>query len=169
MLRTRKPKIVFESGTEDQAENPDHSLIIEQTTELTSLPNDLQNLIKKLDFLAMIKQNYKIDTKNNVLFDNNSWAVGELYKWWNRKAEDRFTTIDFIKKTIDETIIAISKYEKTEFIRYLINSLSSARIGISKLEITYRNDQNFISELSVIIKNIDIPLNNYKHLITGCC
>ena len=133
-----------------------------------TMPNDLQNLIKKLDFLAMIKQNYKIDTKNNVLFDNNSWAINNWIKWWNRKAEDRFTTIDFIKKTIDETMFAISKYENTEFLRYIINSLSSARIGISKSEITYRNDQNFISDLSVIFKNIDIPLENYKHLIIGC-
>jgi len=129
-----------------------------------SIPVDLRELLVRLEFLSMNKRGNKINTNNMSFVSADSW-FGCVKRAFNH--ENRKTSLQFIINTVDLTIDYINKYSTSEFLRIIINSLSTARIGICELATTYRNDPEIVSNLKVCLANIDIQLNKHKHLIKG--
>ena len=129
-----------------------------------SIPVDLNMILVKLEFISLIKRGYKINTNTMNFVDANSWsgAVRRMLSHENRKL-----SLDFITRTISSAIDAIDRYEKTSYLRILINSLNTARIGISELASTYRDDPEFVSNIKVCLASIDIQLNKFLNLVKG--
>lgn len=128
------------------------------------IPIDLRELLAKLKFLSMIQSGNKVNTNTMSFVDSDSW-YGAVRRALNH--ENRKVTLDFVNTTIDQTIEYVNKHEKSEFLELIINRLNAARVGISELLVTYREDPKFISNITVSLDNIDIQLSKYKHLIRG--
>lgn len=129
-----------------------------------SIPVDLRDLLVKLEFLSMIKRGYKVNTSTMNFVDSDSW-FGSLQRMLQH--ENRKTTLSYVTSTIDLAIDAIDKYSSSDYIKILINSLATAKLGISELSSTYREDPEIISHIKVCLANIDIQLDKYKHLLRG--
>lgn len=129
------------------------------------IPVDLQDLLFKLEFLSKIQPGHKINTNIMGFVNADSW-YGSLSRYLNH--ENREITINFINNIINLTIDSINKYCDSIFLAQIINRLNSARIGISKLDTTYRDDPKFSSKLAVCLTNIDMQLEKYKNLVRGC-
>jgi len=130
-----------------------------------SIPVGLRSLLAKHYFLAQISQGYKPCMSNMTLVDSTSW-LGSIYRSWY--GESRKTVIADIGDIINQTIDAISAHRnKPGFLRLLINALASTRVGIDSMKNTYRNDPAMISSIQVQLTNIDLQLQEYRHLITG--
>lgn len=130
-----------------------------------SIPVGLRSLLSKHYFLAQISQGYKPCMSNMTLVDSTSW-IGSIYRSWY--GESRKTVIADIGDIINQTIEAIATHRnKPGFLRLLINALASTRVGIESMKNTYRNDPAMISSIQVQLTNIDLQLQEYRHLITG--
>lgn len=132
---------------------------------MNSIPVGLQSLLAKLDFIGQIRGGSKACMSNMTFVDDDSW-IGSFYRrFWVK--ESRKTVISDIEKIINETIESIKVHKDTVFLKLIINSLSEARIGIDSMKVTYRDDPNIKSRISVQLKNIDIQLEMHRHLIKG--
>ena len=112
----------------------------------------------------MIKRGYKINTNTMNFVDANSW-FGSIRRMLGH--ENRRNTLDFVVRIVSLTIDMIDKYEKSSYLKIIINTLNSARVGISELASTYREDPEIVSNLKVCLQNIDIQLDKYKNLVKG--
>lgn len=129
-----------------------------------SIPNELRDILTKLYFISMIERGIKINTNKLGFVNAESW-VGSILRALGH--ENRKTTLNFINSTIDQSINSIRTYKDTDYIDILINSLNSARGGITNLTSTYHDDPEFYSSIRVCLANIDIQLEKYKNLISG--
>jgi len=130
-----------------------------------SIPVGLRSLLSKHYFLAQISQGYKPCMSNMTLVDSSSWA-GAFYRFWY--GESRKTVIAEIEDIISQTIDSIATHKnKPAFLRLIINALASTRVGIESMKNTYRSDPAMIGRLQVQLTNIDLQLDEYRHLITG--
>lgn len=128
------------------------------------IPVELRELLVKLNYLSMIPSSSKLNTNTMSFVKSDSFLGSFLRKYYH---EDRNVSLEFIKQTIITTIKLINDYSKTDFLKILINSLSTARLGISELLTTYREDPKMIANIQVCIDEIDIQLNKHKSLIKG--
>lgn len=129
-----------------------------------TIPVDLRAVLVKLEFISMIKRGYKINTYSMNFVEADSW-LGSIRRMLNH--ENRRNTLDFIVRTVSLAIDSLDKYEKSSYLKILINSLNTARIGISELASTYRDDPEIISNIKVCLANIDIQLDKFKSFIKG--
>lgn len=129
-----------------------------------TIPIDLRFVLVNLEFISMIKRGYKINTNTMNFVDANSW-FGSIRRMLGH--ENRRNTLDFVVRIVSLTIDMIDKYEKSSYLKIIINTLNSARVGISELASTYREDPEIVSNLKVCLQNIDIQLDKYKNLIKG--
>lgn len=130
-----------------------------------SIPVGLRSLLAKHYFLAQISQGYKPCMSNMTLVESTSW-YGSFYRFWY--GESRKTVISEIEDIIGQTIDAIVAHKsKTSFLKLIINALASTRVGIESMKNTYRGDPAMIGKLQVQLTNIDLQLEEHRHLITG--
>lgn len=127
-----------------------------------SIPITLKDLLVKLHFLAQIDGGYKPNLFNLSLVDGNSW-YGAILRFW--KGENRKSTIQWLEKLIEETIEAINLYTKSNYLSLLLLRLSEARKGITAMKKTYDSDKHTLSQINVILDNIDIQLLKHQHLL----
>lgn len=139
-----------------------HDLYIHEYSKI--IPIELRSILVKLEFISMIKRGYKINTNSMNFVDADSW-IGSLKRMFNH--ENRKNTLDFIVRTVSLSIDSIDKYQNSSYLKILINSLNTARIGIAELASTYRDDPEIVSNFKVCLANIDIQLDKYKSLIKG--
>ena len=128
-------------------------------------------LLINLRILSKIQKNGRITKSNEGIINLESTS---LYKGIKRFIynDSRKQSVFEINSIIDETSITFqhllnskflnknlqntSEYvKKTELINLLLKELHDAKIGIENLRFTYRNDQNIISQIDIIILKID--------------
>jgi hypothetical protein len=129
------------------------------------IPSTLHELLVELQFLGMIERGMKVNMMSKMSFvDANSW-----YDAFARRiyGEGRKSLVLYINKTVTRAIASIAEYHNTEFSRIILNTLSEAKIGIRNLSDTYQSDPHMVSEISVIIKNIDLQLEKHKDMLEG--
>lgn len=131
-----------------------------------SFPLELRKVLVDLEFISMIKRGYKVNINLMNFVDSASW-IGSIKRTFYH--ENRKTTLEYIIKTVSQAIDFINKYSKSPYLKILVNSLNTARIGISELAGTYRDDPDFISNIKVCLTNIDIHLDKHKHLLFTSC
>tara|TARA_R110001599_G_scaffold130823_3_gene306275 strand:+ start:667 stop:1287 length:621 start_codon:yes stop_codon:yes gene_type:complete len=129
-----------------------------------SIPVSLQSLMADLDFLSQIQRNMKPCCNDRVLVDSESWT-GAFYRFF--KGESRLNVITKVEQIVHNAIEAIETQKYQEHLSLTINSLNNALNGILNLLYTYENDPNMKARLNVQIKNVNIQLDCYRHLIKG--
>ncbi len=129
-----------------------------------SIPVALQTLLADLDFLSQIERNTKPCYKNRVLVNANSW-FGAIYRMF--KGENRNNVMLKVEQIITHAVEAIGNKIYNEHLGLIINSLDKARNGLENLKFTYESDPDMKARINVQIENIDIQLNQYRHLIKG--
>ena len=122
----------------------------------------LCEILNKLEFLAMIKAGEK-PCMNNMSFVNANSISGSLYRIY--LSESAGNLMLHINQIISATTEAIKEYEKSAFLPIIINTLHRASKGISKLNTTYKDRPNVLSQLKVCMTNIQLQLDNHKNLI----
>lgn len=125
-----------------------------------SIPVSLKHLLFKLHFLSQIDRGHKPNLSDMSLVESTSW-FGALTRSF--KGESRKTMLASTEKIIEETIEAINIYSSSDYLPLLIHRLYDARRGIDSLKTTYHNDHNTKSRISVILDDIDIQLEKYRH------
>ena len=119
-----------------------------------TIPDEVQDLIQKLNFIGYIPIECKLNVSNNKLsYSSGTW--GNLWRYIG--AESRDNTFKYISDLIDKTSIVIEKYKDTEFIKHIIDSLKIAKNGINNLLKTYDYDNLYKSYEDDRIKEL-IPL-----------
>ena len=135
-----------------------------RSTNKLSIPTGLQILLRDLDFLGQISRGQKACIANRVIVDGNTWS-GTFYRAW--KGENRIITITKIEQIVNQTVDAIDSHKNTDYLGIVINYFAYARNGVDALNSTYQNDPDMKARLNVQLKNIDLQLNQYRHLIKG--
>ena len=129
-----------------------------------SIPTGLQILLSDLDFLGQISRGQKACVTYRVIVDGRTWS-GAFYRAW--KGENRINTINKIEQIINQTVDAIDSHKNTEYLEIVVNSFAYARNGVDALRATYETDPDMKARINVQLKNIDLQLSQYRHLIKG--
>ena len=130
----------------------------------SSLPPDCKELLTNLYIVSCLQKGDKLNTGDMSLCLSGSW-VGSIYRMIY--GEDRNTTLRCINDLVKETLQLVKRYEDSPFLKNIINSLSEARMGINSLIGTYRDDIELVGRLKVILTDVDLQLEKYRHLLNG--
>lgn len=138
-------------------ENPKYS-----NTKMSSIPSTLRDLLSKLEFLSMIKPGQKPCMGDMTFVDGNSFwgAIIRAFKGEGNKG-----MIAHIHQIIEQTVEAIEEYQHTEFLPIILSTLYKAKIGITNLNTTYKDQPSVISKINVILANINHQLHKNKSSI----
>jgi hypothetical protein len=130
------------------------------------MPVALRDLLSKLEFLSMIKQNLK-PCLGDMTFVEANTLYGAIKRAF--KGEGSNGMLLYVNQTIEQTVEFIEDYKDTEFFSIIIEKLANARIGIANLAITYtkENQPSVVSRINVILSNVDLTLKKYKNVLEG--
>lgn len=129
---------------------------------MSSIPTHLKDLLKSLEFLAMIEKGKKPCLSDMTFVDAASWSGA----WWrSRHSESKKDLLNFIDNIIDQTFTAIKDSRNREYIPFLISSLSRAHLGVSNTLLTYQKYPSFTTHIKVVLKNIELNLKSYDPLL----
>lgn len=130
-----------------------------------NIPPPITELITNLSVVSLINKDQKLNVNTMSFSPANTWGQS-FYRLWYR--ESRQGLVDYLKYLLAETITSIQDYAQTEYCKIIVNHLALARPGIDNLTHTYKDDPNIVSQLNVILENIDILLKkNKKFIIMG--
>lgn len=126
---------------------------------MSSIPAHLKELLKNLEFLAMIEEGKKACLGDMTFVDADSWLGA-----WKRSqnSENKKNFISFVDSIIEQTFVAIQDPRNKEFLPNIIRTLARAKVGISKTQITYYDHPSFVSAIRVTLANIDHQLKKYE-------
>lgn len=127
-----------------------------------NMPPPVIELITNLTVIGLLDKEQKLNVSNMSFSPAQTWGQS-MYRFWKR--ESRQGLIDHLKFLLADTISAIQDYGQTEYCKIIINHLNLARPGIFNLTITYKEDPNIVSQLNVILENIDILLEKNKKFL----
>lgn len=132
--------------------------IFSVSSKMSSMPVHLKALLKHLEFLAMIEEGKKPCLANMKFVDAKSW----IGAWQRTGVESKKELLTHIDSVVEQTFIAIQDERNKEYIPNLIKTLSRARVGIVNTTVTYKDYPSFISEIRVILTNIDMQLRKFE-------
>lgn len=126
---------------------------------MSSIPTHLKELLKHLEFLAMIEKG-----KKPCLADMTFVGAKSFSGAWKRfqNAESKKQLINYIDSIIEQTFTAIEDPRNKEYATIIIKTLARAKIGISNTEITYKEYPSYTSAIRVHLTNIDHQLKRYE-------
>jgi hypothetical protein len=123
------------------------------------IPEGLQRLLVKLEFLAMIDENMKPNMRDMTFSSADSWLDAlrrSLY------GEGRHGTMVHLQQIIKEALDSISQYRNSpELQRILINYLERVKGGLRNLMRTYHGAPEILANITVLIISIDLQLDNF--------
>jgi hypothetical protein len=114
----------------------------------TSIPNQVRDVLIRLEFLSMIPQ----DAKPCMTFvDSKSW-----FGWFKRtkNSEGKKSMLLSIDKIIDSSIDVMLDYNVYKSL--ILNALIKAKDGLSNLIVTYSDSPSTVAALKVCMSNIDM-------------
>lgn len=126
---------------------------------MSSIPAHLKELLKNLEFLAMIEKGKKPCLGDMTFVDATSWT-GAFKR--SRGSESKKNLLSFIDGIIEQTFTAIVDNRNREYITLLVAALSKAKIGISNTQTTYKDHPSFIAQIRVLLTNIELQLKKYE-------
>ena len=132
-----------------------------------SIPVGLRSLLAELHFIAQFERGKKPCMSDMTFVSSSSYIFGPITRKW--KGENRKTLISDLEKVVEKFIDALTTYkDRKEYVSLLINLMANCRVSIeSSLTTTYRDDPEMIGKIRVMLKNIDLQLKKYPHLIKG--
>lgn len=129
-----------------------------------AIPTPLNDLLVKLTFLSKLQQGNKVNITSMSFVDATSW-LGAFQR--SLAGEGRKDLMMHLKQIIEQTILNIQDYQDTEFCAIIVNHLAEAKIGIQTLSSTYSDDPQIVSQIQVMLQNIDLQLSKNKNLLAG--
>ena len=129
-----------------------------------SIPASLQMLLRDLEFLGQITRGQKPCIKTRTFVDASGWS-GAFYRFI--KGETKGAVMSEIERIFTQCIEAIGAHKNDEHIKTIVEYAYRAYVGVKSLEVTYRDHPSILSRLSVALKNLDLQLDSYRHLIKG--
>ena len=117
------------------------------------LPRHVQDLISHLEFFSQLKPSIKPCIHQRTFVDASSW-YGSIYRIIYK--EKRSELVAYLKQMVDNYISTARDYP--EFLPIIEPSLRRARKGILHLFETYRQSEDFKSDLKVVMIMIDLNL-----------
>lgn len=131
---------------------------------MSSIPTHLKELLKNLEFLAMIEKGKKPCLSDMTFVDATSYLGA-----WKRSqnSESKKQLLNFIDNIIEQTFAAIEDPRNKEYVPMIIKTLSRAKVGISNTETTYKEYPSFISAVRVYLTNIEHQLKRYETPSSG--
>ena len=126
---------------------------------MSSIPTHLKELLKNLEFLAMIEKGKKPCLSDMTFVDSASY-IGA----WKRSqnSESKKQLLNFIDNVIEQTFAAIEDFRNKEYAPMIIKTLSRANVGINNTETTYKEYPSFVSAVRVYLTNIEHQLKRYE-------
>jgi hypothetical protein len=120
---------------------------------------DLDDLLTSLDVLSQINVGDKLAWWDEKIPNiQNNGPIRSVRRWLS-KTDDRITCIANIKEIIYKSINGF-KFKDTEV--RIKEALLKVNGGLNNLKMTYNNDKQMVSQLTIIIQNISsIISNNY--------
>jgi hypothetical protein len=126
---------------------------------MSSIPTHLKELLKNLEYLAMIEKGMKPCLSDMSFVDSNSY-LGSLVR--SRNSESKKQLLTYIDTVTEQTFAAIEDPRNKEYIPMIIHALERAKIGISNTETTYKKYPFFLSTIRVCLAGIDHRLKSYE-------
>lgn len=125
---------------------------------MSTIPTHLKELLKSLEFLAMIEKGQKPCLSDMTFVDASSWQGA----WYRRNnAEGKKQLLNFIDAIIEQTFAAIEDSHNREYVPMIIKTLLRAKIGINNTQTTYQKYPAYVSPIRVCLNNIDHQLKKY--------
>ena len=120
---------------------------------MDSIPTDIKDVLSRLEYLALIKKNYKPCTKDMSFVLKDSWAG-----WWKNHfhGNTQQAMMNYIESTIEISIRILK--QKTQFDKLILDALTRAKNGVLCLIETYKDFPITVTSLRVCVNNIDIQL-----------
>lgn len=126
---------------------------------MSSIPTHLKELLKNLEFLAMIEKGKKPCLSDMTFVD----AASYLGAWKrSQNAESKKQLLHFIDTIIEQTFVAIEDPRNKEYAPMIIKTLARAKIGITNTQTTYKECPAFLSAVRVYLTNIEHQLKRYE-------
>lgn len=139
--------------------------------------NKVLEIISKLNFLAKIRKNEKINVKELFVRDNDSISqrfIRTLKNWSDyfsslNNVESKEATLNFINDTITTSLNLIYYYKsehdenkkyKKDMASLIITNLNLSINGINNLIATYQNDRKFISDAEAVMQTLHIKIRS---------
>lgn len=126
-----------------------------------TIPESLKELLNDLEYISQIEPGKKLNLSSKTFSDSGGFTT---YCRRRITGEGAGKTVDYLDGIIEKSINSLNYYQSLDGDHFdlLIEGITSAKEGIKNLKMTYHNDPNTVSKLSVIIKNIDIQLKNFR-------
>lgn len=114
------------------------------------IPSTLKDIRVYLDIISQIKKKHKLNTKSMNFADADSWWDALMRRW---NYEDKTTSTEFIERSVEAAIKAISDYpDFSDTIRLYLNN---AKNGIlTEIEV-YCKYPGIVGKLNIILHNIE--------------
>lgn len=128
------------------------------------IPAPLQKLFTQLEFFAMLETDKKPNLRTMTFSDANSY-LDALYRGWYNETKEN--VVQRVRMIVNETLDALNDYQHTEFIYILIEKLRQFRRGVLTLLDTYHKYPKVVSDLKVVIDNIDLNLKNQHDFLNS--
>lgn len=124
---------------------------------------DFIELRKNLKLLSRINENDKLTIINGIINIDQRYYFQGLRRWYTNDSRD--LTKKFIEKLIRSTEYYIRNLKDVDDLKHLSKSLLISKIGIENLCITYNDDKNFTSILSINIEQFMSFINEINKII----
>lgn len=129
---------------------------------MSSIPTHLKELLKNLEYMAMIEKGKKPCLADMTFVD----AASYLGAWKrSQNSESKKQLIGFIDTIVEQSFKAIEDPRNKEYAQLLTEALSRAKVGIINTTTTYKEYPSFISSIRVILANIDHQLKRYETIL----
>lgn len=119
------------------------------------VPENLHQLLKKLEFFGSLQPNQKPNVGNFTFSDTLSWS-----DWCARRVfrETKNGVVRAVENTVNETIEALNTYRQTDFLPLIVSDFRLFQRGIKHLLTTYQNDHGILADIRSILKQIELYL-----------
>lgn len=141
-------------------------------SNITNIFPELQQVLQKLSFIGKIKEGQRLNVNYRpAIVGGNSWLYS-FYESFIRSmnGEGRESTIAYLKELMSETLHLLEKYQTMQqlcYLTHILEMLKEAKQGIKNLKITYYADPLVVSQLDVILLQMQDQLVKYSHGITN--
>lgn len=128
----------------------------------SAIPPHLKELLGKLEFISMCPKNRKICFGDSCFVSGWKGSIQRAIK-----GEGRKSMVTALNSIVDEAINALTSYSGTEYVSLIVNALARSKTGLTNLMETYAFRADTVSSLRIVLLNIELTLDKYKHLIHG--
>lgn len=121
-------------------------------------------VITRLKFISMVKQDEKINVKNMFIQPKNMFT--SFSRLFNQ--ESRETTLNFLTMTFNRVFEIITYYTYTQkpidkiLIISILNDLNLSINGLNNLQHTYNEDRLFVCHIQTLIEMINSKIREVK-------